>query len=817
VEQTSYGIFASLVLMLTAPSAVVDEHDPMVTASHRIAVAGAAATHHPRVSGHDNLPISFEPNVGQAAPQIEYLARGRGYGVTIARRGPLLTLREDLALRVRRPLTNGSLSRPLSPEVLRLRPAHAQFNAAPRGERRMNGVSNYFIGNDSSKWHSNVANYAAVRYAQVYPGIDWVIYGGNLDRLEYDFVVAPHADPRLIELDVAGAGSMSVDGNGDLLIETHGRVLRQLKPVIYQIAADGAKHEIDGRYVLAHRRYAFALGGYDHSRQLVIDPAFVFSTYLGGSVQDAAAAIAVDGEGNAYVAGFTSSADFPTASPFQATNHSVARVTYPTNAFVTKFNAAGSALVYSTYLGGSGLDAAKGIAVDSAGNAYVTGSTTSADFPTAAPFQATNRATAPASFPSNAFVTKLDSTGTALVYSTYLGGSGPTGGESTSDGAAAIAVDSAGNAYVAGQTASSDFPTLNPFQATNHTGGSAIGSNAFVTKLNASGSALVYSTYLGGSFSDGASAIAVDSAGSVYVAGSAASTDFPTAVPLQATNKAAGEGLPPQGLGHFPTTFLTKFNATGSALVYSTYLGGSCQEWAAGVAVDGDGNAFVAGATCSSDFPTVNPLQGSNHALVPGTNPFNAFVSKVNSGGSGLVYSTYLGGSLDDRATTIALDSAGNAYVGGFALSQDFPLELPLQSRNNGAANASGDAFVSILNAAGSALMFSTYLGGSGSAAAARKGDLDSAAAVAVDHMGDLYVTGATYSTDFPTAAPFQAANNASSGGTAFVTKIAMQSDPSDPPPPRSGGGGAMGWGLIGILGFGAAIRWRKRASQRPK
>ena len=335
-----------------------------------------------------------------------------------------------------------------------------------------------------------------------------------------------------------------------------------------------------------------------------------------------------------------------------------------------------------------------------------------------------------------------------------------------------------------------------------------VGSNAFVTKFNAAGSALVYSTYLGGSFSDAADAIAVDAAGSAYVAGSAGSTDFPVAAALQATNNAVGAGLPPQFLGHFPTAFLTKFDAAGSGLVYSTYLGGSCQDWAAGVAVDGDGNAYVAGATCSADFPTVDPLQAANHAAVPGTNPFNAFVLKVNAAGNGLVYSTYLGGSLDDRAVAIALDPAGNAYVAGLAFSQDFPLAQPLQDANNGAANAAANAFVSVLNASGSALTFSTYLGGSGSAAAAAKGEVDSAAAIAVDGMGDLYVAGVTHSTNFPTAAALQDSNKAASGGTAFVTKVDLATN-SDPQPPPAGGSGALGWGVIGLLGLAGAIRCR--------
>jgi hypothetical protein len=747
------------------------------------------------------LPIRFEPNVGQVARPVQYFARGMGYGISLSGKSVVLNLRDP---------AQGAASLSLSV---------AGTNAAPSlsPEQRQSSVSNYFIGNDPSKWRTNVANYAAVRYEQVYPGIDWVVYG-NPHQLEYDFVVAPQADPRQIELRVSGARSISLDSNGDLLIDVQGRILRQLKPVIFQTGGHGARQTVSGHYVLAKRGVVFALGDYDHSRELVIDPAFVYSTYLGGSGGDAASAIAVDGAGNTYVAGITSSSDFPSVNPFQATNHSAA-ADHPSNAFVTKFNAAGRQLVYSTYLGGSGIDTAQGIAVDGAGNAYIVGSTSSTDFPTAAPYQATNRAVSPTNYPTNAFVTKLNPSGSALVYSTYLGGSGPTGSEATSDGANAVAVDSAGNAYVVGHTASTDFPTVNPFQATFR-GGSVIGSNAFVAKFNASGSALLYSTYLGGSFSDGASGVAVDSAGSAYVVGSTGSPDFPTAAPFQASSRAVGAGRPAEYLGPWPTAFLTKFDAAGSTLAYSTYLGGSCSDGAAGVAVNSVGNAYVTGVTCSTDFPTVNPLQATNHSVAGSTNPYNAFVAEFNVAGSGLVYSTYLGGSNDDEARAIALDSAGNAYVAGFTFSEDFPLAVPLQGINNGAANNAANAFVSVLNATGSSLTFSTYLGGSGSVAAAQEGRDDSANAIAADSMGNLYVAGVTYSTDFPTVMALQSSNEstdkAATSGSAFVTQIAMTQNATAQQLSRSGvsgGGGAMGWGLICVLTSAIAMRRRRQVS----
>jgi Beta-propeller repeat len=806
------GLSASGVTLVVT-GAAADQPGATATATQPVSLSPAVPS--PRqIPGYGNLPISFEANVGQAPSEIEYLARGNGYLVALTEQAAILGLRPVAAPQSSAKATDPARAAIASPPParVRLRLLHAQPRPRLRAERQQTSVSNYFVGNDPTKWHSNIANYAAVRYEQIYPGIDWVVYG-NPQQLEYDFVVAPRSEPRQIALRIDGAQSLKLDDNGDLLVKVRDVTLRQLKPVIYQTADDGARHDIDGHYVLTRRQVSFALGPYDHSRQLIIDPTFVYSTYLGGSGRDAATGIAVDGEGNAYVAGATTSTDFPTAVPLQASNHS-ASAGFPGNAFIFKFNTAGSALIYSTYLGGSGNDTANAIAVDSAGNAYVTGSTTSTNFPTAAPFQAANHAVAPTNYPSNAFVAKLNASGSALVYSTYLGGSGPTGSSVQYDTAYAIAVDGAGNAYVAGATASPDFPTLNPFQA-KYNGGSIIGSNAFVAKLDASGSALVYSTYLGGSFSDGANGIAVDSAGSAYVVGSTGSTDFPTLNPFQATNNAS---TPVNELTHPSTAFLTKFSAAGSTLVYSTYLGGTGNEGASGIAVDSGGNAYITGSTSSTDFPTVNPLQATNHSTST-ANPYTAFVTKFNAAGSALTYSTYLGGSINDQATAIAVDSAGNAYVAGFTYSSDFPTVNALQTTNNGAIHNTNNAFVSILDNYGNALEFSTYLGGSGTSQAVPCPNTvptcsvyggDGATAIGVDGRGDVYVTGSTYSTDFPTAMAFQGTNKGN--GTAFVTKIEPTLPVATQPPPRSGGG-AIGWGLVSALGLATAARLRKRCA----
>jgi hypothetical protein len=451
--------------------------------------------------------------------------------------------------------------------------------------------------------------------------------------------------------------------------------------------------------------------------------ALVYSTYLGGSVRDIGSAIAVDSAGNAYVAGRALSSDFPvTQGAFQTTNH--AAVNGNATAFVTKLNPTGTALVYSTYLGGTGLSAeypffgeeGNAIAVDSAGNAYVSGETFSVDLPvTPGAYQTTNHAAA--SELSNAFVTKLNAAGTALVYSTYLGGSGGRG-NGVGDTSNAIAVDSAGNAYVAGETFSTDFPvTPGAYQSTNKAAANQ-DTNAFVTELNPTGTALVYSTYLGGSGGDIASAIAMDTAGNVYVAGQAGSTDFPvTQGAFQTTNHATTYGT---------NAFVTKLNPADTALVYSTYLGGSGGavnqsltlvhkggDQASGLAIDGSGNAYVTGSTASADFPvTQGAYQTTNHdqpGCVGGCiGGYNAFITELNSTGSALVYSTYLGGRglgpdfalieglAGDQANALALDSSGNVYVTGSAQSFDFPVTAGAFQMM--VASFCGNAFIAKLN-----------------------------------------------------------------------------------------------------------------------
>jgi uncharacterized protein (TIGR03437 family) len=528
------------------------------------------------------------------------------------------------------------------------------------------------------------------------------------------------------------------------------------KPLIYQTIG-GERREVAGGYVLrGERQIGFRLGAYDRSQPLVLDPALVYSTYLGGSGVDIPTAIAVDSSGNVYVTGLTGSVNFPTATPFQSFS-----LAGGSEVFVSKLSASGAALVYSTYLGGSGFDEGWGIGVDASGTAYVAGDTSSQNFPTVNPLQATNGG----GFSGfDLFVSRLNASGSALVYSTYLGGSGDDFGVSPgAETVSLLAVDSSGNAYITGATASDNFPKANAAQA-NRAGTY----DAFVTKLNPTGSALVYSTYLGGTGTDLGMGIAIDAAGNAYVTGGTASANFPTKAPFQA----AFSG------GSVPDAFVTKLDASG-ALSFSTYLGGNGDEEGHGIVADSSG-VYVTGYTTSTNFPLASPFQSVKGSTT------EVFVSKFNPSGSALVYSTYLGGNSTDRGLGLGVDSSGRAFIAGWTASTTgFPIANAVQAQIGG----SFDAFVTVLNAAGTAAVYSTYLGGSA---------FDSATALAVDASGsNVYVTGFTESSNFPTLNAFQSTFGGGTCGTApltfpcddaFIAKIATEGA-SAPIPSVSAGG----------------------------
>ncbi len=771
--------------LLRAPRAVVP------VAPHSIQASPNRAAQARLIESYGKLPLSFEENQGQTAAEVKFLSRGRGYTLfltgdeavfslasasqkskgesqkaDVAQRQPsdvaalsrlleppaLFNLQSSVANHQSAIETPAPNTQHLAPDVIRLKVVGANPRAKVIGVDELPGKSNYFMGNDPKKWRTNVPTYAKVRYKNVYPGIDLVYYG-NAGRLEYDFFVAPGANPNLVRLNFEHAKGIRLDNaSGDLVLNSAGGEVRFHKPDVYQAMGHGKRTKnVEGNFVLSGKnQVAFQLAAYDSKEALVIDPVLSYSTYLGGSGYDAGGGIAVDSSGNAYIAGTTASSNFPTTSgAFQTTFKGGAFPFHvPADAFVTKLNPTGTALVYTTYLGGTGGESGGGVAVDSAGNAYVTGGTDSTDFPvTAGAFQTTfgGSGFTGCCQPGDAFVTKLNPAGSALVYSTFLGGSGWEVGHS-------IAIDGLGNAYVAGETHSTNFPvTAGAFQ-TSFRGSYGCGGNTnsgFATKLNPSGTGVVYSTYLGGGGFDSALGIAVDSAGNAYVTGHTTSNDFPT-------TSGAFQTSPANAFCGGDDAFVTKLNATGGG-VYSTYLGGSGLEVGVGIAVDAAGNAYVSGYTSSTNFPTT---PGSFQTTFGGIR--DAFVTKLNPTGTGLAYSTFLGGSGDDFGQAIAIDAAGHAYVTGGTNSSNFPTSNPIQATLAGGY----DAFLTKLDAAGTGLVYSTYLGGSGD---------DASGAIALDALPNpnAYVAGGTGSTNFPTT---PGAFQTTFGGVndAFLAKISQ-------------------------------------------
>ncbi len=652
---------------------------------------------------YGKLPLHFEANRGQTHKDVRFLSHGPGYSLYLTAGEAVLVLSKsnaDAGRDARSAPERGDAQMPAKSVALRVSLVGAAHKPLVSGLEELPGKANYFIGRDRSKWRTNVPTYAKVQYREVYPGVDLVYYG-NQRQLEYDFVLAPGADPNRIVLGFKGADKLEIDAEGSLVLHASGGDIRQDKPVIYQ-NIDGVRRDIAGGYVRkGANRVGFQVAAYDTRQPLVIDPVVLsYSTYLGGSAGDSGNGIAVDADGNAYVTGDASSIP-TTAGAFQTTNGG------RQFAFVTKINSTGSALVYSTYLG-SGVGNA--IAVDADGNAYATGIGDS-DFPTTTgAFQPTG---------GGVFVTKLNPAGSALIYSTFLRGSNTEVGMG-------IAVDANRNAYVTGYTSSTDFPTTPGAIQTTFGGGEL---DAFVTKLDPSGSALVYSSYLGGGDFDSGLGIAVDAAGNAYITGATISTNFPTT--QGAFQPVFGGGS--NGFGG--DAYVAKLNPTGSAFVYSTYLGGTTGDSGAGIAADADGNAYVTGQTTSNNFPTT---AGAFQPILSG--PADAFVTKLGPGGA-VVYSTCLGGTGGETGRGIAVDSAGNTYVIGSTNSSDFPTTPAAFQPIFGGG---GDVFVTKLNPSGSALAYSTYLGGS---------DFESGFGVAVDTAGNAYVTGRTSSSNFPTTA----------------------------------------------------------------
>jgi len=599
----------------------------------------------------------------------------------------------------------------------------ASSKAALIPEEPVAGISNYYLG---SHVITGLQHYERVRANGVLPGIDVTYYGFGRD-IEYDFVIHPGADANAIRLKFDGAAKTALDSNGDLVLQTALGEIRQRRPRVWQDIG-GKRREISCRYRIDRSgEVRLALGRFDRTRELTIDPILSVSTYLGGTAADEVTGIATDSSGNIYVTGYTYSTDFP------ATNGRVLVADYY-DVFITKLNPTGTALIYSTILGGSSDDRGLAIASDNFGNAYVAGYT---DSGTQFPYTAGTPDGG-----QDAFVAKLGSAGNIIFSNIFADGSG-----------AGIAVDSTGATYVVGQTSSRNFPVTGvPLRPLD---GSV---DAFITKFDPSG-VISYSKNFGGQGQDIATSVAIDSAGDAYVAGSTTSSDFP-ATGYQTAYTASGGAA-----------FVTVINPSGTAYVYSTYLGGSSAQLALGIAVDSTRSAYVTGTTSSSDFPTT---PSSFTPLKPNGGPgySTGFITKLSPTGATLDYSSYLGGSFQDSPAAIAVDSHGSAYVTGSSYSLDFPTTPGALKRTKTSMYGDLDAFMVQVAPDGGALSYSTLLGSAGS---------DSGVAIAVDQNSGVYIAGVTTSTTLPTTTnAYQSANPKPTGyvsyDTPFIAKIDMSS-----------------------------------------
>lgn len=645
------------------------------------------------------LPMAFEPNQGQAAAGVDFLARGQNYSAQLRANG--------VAFSLTRPISDASASEKQLPgDVIEINLIRANRSARGVGENKVRGRSNYLFGSNSGNWITNVEQFARVRYDDVYPGID-LVFHGNQSRLEHDFVLHPGAAAEQIDLELSGIRRMELQRGGDLVLQSNSGEVCWQRPRAYQLVG-GSEVAVPVKYVLREGHVGFRVGRYDRRRTLVIDPVLVYATFFGGAagtdgMYQGINAVALDSSGNLYVAGYTNSTSFPVTTGVVDSS--------PASSFVSKLDPTGTSLIYSTYMQGLGIEA---LSVDAQGDVYIAGvGKAGLPIPTGSnPFQPNLKSMA---------VLKLNPTGTAVLNATYFGGSGL-------DTASGLAIDSTDDVYLAGSTSSNDFPLQNPLQGTLGTSGAS----GFVTEFNPSLSALIYSTYLGANSNvdmGGTDGLVLDALGDAYVVGNA-NPGFPT------TTGAYQMTCPDE------CTFLAELNPAGSALLNASYLGSESGLISApAVAVDSSGNAYVAGLTISASFPVLNPIQPCT--ILSGNSTVANFVAEFSQAGR-LLFSTCLSSNgVGFGYPVLTLDSLGNAYVAGEAAS-NLPLQSPIDANPplESGGQPGGRPFVSEIDHSTHALLFSSFVGQQTDQSGSGIGPGDQILGIAVDSSGNIYLAG---------------------------------------------------------------------------
>jgi len=676
----------------------------------------------------------FIENKGQWPSEVKYLAKVGGMNAWITNSGVVYDYYKITKNYKRQQLDKLTPDKKadfeqkntsINGHVVQMQLIGVNADAVSKEDNKQEGYYNYFIGKDKNKWASDVPLYGNLQINEIYPNIN-VKYYFDGNSIRYDYIVKSGADITKLKMKFNGQESIRVNEKGELVIKTSLGEVTNGKLYSYQSGNDN-KIEVACKFKQNQDgSIGFDVKEYDRTKDLIIDP-LIYSTFISGSEDDRIFSMSVDKAGDVYITGFTQSADYPVRWGAYSTTFSSVGVVV-----VTKLNSYGNMLVYSTFIGGSSGNCAYSIDTDVNGNAFITGQTNSNDYPiTPGAFQTTCGGN------SDAFITKLNASGSALIYSTFIGGSG-------SDWSNTIKVDTYGNAFLAGMTSSNNYPvTQGSFQTTKGNG-----TDAFITKLNSVGNGLIYSTFIGGDGFDRCNSIVIDTSGSAYITGQTNSNNYPTTQGAYKTTYNGGDY----------DTFISKLNSTGSALVYSTFIGGSSAEDGNSITIDADGNAYITGQTNSNNYPTT---QGAYKTAYNGGNA-DTFISKLNSAGSSLVYSTFVGGNDLDVSTAIAIDTYRNAFITGLTASNDYPTTTgAFQATSNGSCNS----FISMFNPTGSALTYSTYIGGS---------IYDCSTSIVLDANRYVYISGYTESNNYPTTPGAYRTTHSSTemDNDGFITKI---------------------------------------------